>query len=61
MDILLSDNVKMRLQQSNGSYKRISARSKKINSQEEFFKQARASLRDNITAPDVMFRPKTKP
>lgn len=60
MDLLLSDNVKMRIQQSDGTYKRASQKGKKINSQDEFFKNVKKAVNRDIIAADVMFTPKTK-
>lgn len=60
MDLMLLDNVKMRVQQSNGTYKRQSQKGKKINSQDKFFAMAKNAHKKDIMAPDVMFKPKTK-
>ena len=61
MDLMLSDNVKMRIQQKDGTYERTSSKGKKINSQEKFFKQIKNQRTKGIIAPDVMFKPKAKP
>ncbi|MBN2878696.1 MAG: RNA degradosome polyphosphate kinase [Clostridia bacterium] len=61
MELMLSDNVKMRVQQSDGTYRKMASRGKKINSQESFFKQYRNAARRSLMAPDVIFKPKTKP
>lgn len=60
MDLLLSDNVKMRIQQSDGTYKRAPHKGKKINSQDEFFKIVKKAVNRDIKAADVMFTPKTR-
>jgi len=61
MELMLSDNVKMRVQHSDGRYRKKAVRGKKINSQESFFKQYRNAARKSMMAPDVIFKPKTKP
>ncbi len=61
MDLLLSDNVKMRIQQSDGTYKKVEAKGKKINAQEKLFKQIRSAQQKEITDPGVVFKPKIKP
>jgi len=60
MDLMLTDNVKMRKQQADGSYKKVSEKGKKINSQEKFFKLMKSTSRKGVISPDVMFKPKTK-
>ena len=60
VELMLSDNIKMRIQQSDGTYKKLEKKGKRINSQEKLFKQARSVRQKEIMAPDVMFKPKTK-
>ena len=60
MDVMLSDNVKMRVQQGDGTYKKVEQKGKKINSQEKFFKEMKNYSRKRMTSTDTVFSPKTK-
>lgn len=61
LNIMLKDNVKARIQQSDGTYKYVKNDKKKTSSQEQFYKKTKNTLKNSLNAPDTLFHPVTKP